>query len=214
VVDSGCAVRHILRMRTVSKPASVRRRLLTIVALAVAACALAVSGAVGAASKPVVFSDPNDDVGGALDLTRASLQRAADGRLRAAVTFARTVTAKTLLATSGPPGSACLRIWTAADADPEAARPDRLVCVTARSDDELRGGVYEAPGAELPKRLGDASVRRNASGRSLVIRFAQSLLARPKRIRFGVESTRPGCERASCIDTAPDKGAVRTFRLR
>lgn len=193
---------------------SERTRLFTIAGIAAAACALVVSAAFAAASKTLVVSDPDDDVSGPLDLTRVSLQRGADGRLRTVLTFAEKLTPKTLLAGSGPPGSACLRIWTNADADPRAMRPDRLACVTARSEDELRGGVYEVVGAGLPKRLADASVKRNASGRSIVIRFTQSSIGRPERIRFAAESTRPGCERPSCIDTAPDKGAVRTFRLR
>jgi hypothetical protein len=162
----------------------------------------------------VVVSDSAGDVDGPLDIRRVSLRRAADGRLRAVLSFQAKVTPRALLASSGPPGSACLRIWTVADADPKATRPDRLVCVTARDEDELRGGVYEVTGADVPKRRADASVKRNASGRSLVIRFTQSSLARPARIRFSVESTRPGCPRPNCIDTAPDKGAVRSFRLR
>jgi hypothetical protein len=174
----------------------------------------AASVAFAAPSRPVTISDPGDDAGGALDLTRVSFQRASDGRLRAVFTFAEKITPAMLLAESGPPGSACLRIWTEADADPKAMRPDRLVCVTARSRDALRGGVYEVRGAALPRRVADASVKRNSSGRSLVVRFTQSSIARPQRIRFAVESTRPGCARPSCIDTVPDKGAVRMFRLR
>jgi hypothetical protein len=200
------------------RPASERRgaggRLLGAAGIVLAIGALAAAVALAAPSKTVVVSDPDGDVSGPLDITRVSLQRASDGRLRAVMTFAGEVTAKTLLADSGPPGSGCLRIWTAADADPDAMRPDRLVCVTARAGDELRAGVYEVKGAALPKRLADASVKRNSSGRSLVIRFTQSSLGRPRRIRFAAESTRPGCERASCVDVAPDKGAVRTFRLR
>lgn len=188
-------------------------RLLTVAAV-VAACAVVVSLAPAAPSpKAIVISDA-DDVGGPLDLTRASLQRASDGRLRAVVTFAEKVTPSTLLASSGPPGSACLRIWTAADADPQAMRPDRLVCITARAADELRGGVYEVSGAGLPRRLAAASVKRASSGRSVVIRFPQSTLGRPPRIRVAFESTRPGCARPSCIDSAPDRGAARAFRLR
>lgn len=189
-------------------------RLRTGGAIGAACAALVAAVAVAAPSKRAVISDPRGDVAGALDMTRASLERASDGRLRAVLTFAAKITPKALLAESGPPGSACLRIWTAADADPEAVRPDRLVCVTARSDDELRGGVYEVRGAALPRRVADASAKRNASGRSIVIRFTQSSIARPARIRFAVESTRPGCELTSCIDTIPDRGAVRTFRLR
>lgn len=183
-------------------------------AIVTAACALIVSVAVAAPSEKVVLADRAADVGGPLDLTRASLQRASDGRLRAVVTFAGKVTPKMLLARSGPPGSACLRIHTASAADPRSMRPDRLVCVTARSERELRGGVYEVSGSQLPRRLARASVRRNSSGRSIVIRFSQSSLGRPRRIRFGIESTRPGCERPSCIDSVPDKGATLPFRLR
>ena len=188
--------------------------MLAIAAIGVATGAVAVSVAPAAPSSTVVIADPGDDTGGALDLTRASLQRASDGRMRAALSFAAKVTPQMLLAGSGPPGSACLRIWTRAGVDPEATRPDRLVCATARADDELRGGVYEVTGAALPERLAEASVKLNESGRSMVIRFTQSSLGRPQRIRFAAESTRPGCERPSCIDTAPDEGAVRTFRLR
>jgi hypothetical protein len=189
-------------------------RLLRATGAACATGAIVASLAFAAASKPVVLSDPGDDAGGELDITRASLQRASDGRLRAVLSFAAKVTPKTLLAGTGPPGSACLRVWTGPGADPKATRPDRLVCVTARSADELRGGVYEAGGPDLPKRIADAGVKLNASGRSVVIRFTQSSLGRPQRIQFAFESTRPGCERPSCVDTVPDGGAVRAFKLR
>jgi len=182
--------------------------------VAAATVAVVVCAAFAATSKPLVLSDPRADVSGPLDLARVSLQRASDGRLRAAVSFAAKITPRTLLASSGPPGSACLRIWTAVNPDPAATRPDRLVCITARSEDELRGGVYEVTGPELPKRLADASVRRSTTGRNVVIRFTQSSLGRPRRIRFAVEATQPGCERPSCIDTLPDAGAVKGFRLR
>ena len=119
-----------------------------------------------------------------------------------------------LLADSGPPGSACIRIWTDATVDATATRADRLVCLTARSAREFRGGVYEVAGAGLPTRVADASIKLTASGRSVVMRFAQSSLGRPQRIRFAFESTRPGCEPVSCIDSAPDGGRPRTFRLR
>ena len=54
----------------------------------------------------------------------------------------------------------------------------------------------------------------NDSKRSFILRVSQSSLGRPELIRFAVESTRPGCARVSCIDQAPDDGAVRRFRLR
>ena len=182
--------------------------------LGVALSVTVVAGALAAPSKTLVITDPKQDVGGALDLTRVSLQRTSDGRLRAALSFADKVSPKTLLAGTGPPGSTCLRIWTAADADPAVMRPDRLACVTARTDDEFRGGVYEVTGAQLPKRVADASVKLTASGQSIVLRFTQTSIGRPQRFRFAVEATRPGCERVTCIDTLPDGGRARTFRLR
>ena len=190
------------------------RRLLALSGCAAALMALVVSAALAATSKTIVLTDARDDVGGGLDLTRVSLQRASDGRLRTALSFAAKVTPKALLASSGPPGSACLRIWTAAEADPASMRPDRLACVTARSEDEFRGGVYETTGAALPRRVAGASVKLTASGTSLVLRFNQSSIGRPQRLRFAAESTRPGCERPACIDTVPAGGTARTFRLR
>lgn len=191
-----------------------RSRAALAAAIAGAVAVAAATVALAAASRPVAVSDAAGDVSGTLDMTRISFQRAPDGRLRAVFSFAARITPRTFLAESGPPGSACVRIWTAADADPRAMRPDRLVCVTARSRTALRGGVYEVRGAELPRRVADASVKRASSGRSVVVRFSQSSIARPQRIRFAVESTRPACERTSCIDTVPDRGATRTFRLR
>lgn len=190
------------------------RGLLAAAAFAAAIVAVVVSSAPASTSKTVVITDARDAASGALDLRRASLQRASDGRLRAALSFSGKLTPKSLLARSGPPGSACLRIWTARGAGPGATRPDRLVCVTARSDDEFRGGVYSLTGAGLPERVAGASVSLTASRRSIVLRFGQSSIGRPQRLRFAVESMRPGCSRAACIDTAPARGAARTFRLR
>jgi hypothetical protein len=107
-----------------------------------------------------------------------------------------------------------VRVWTDPEADPAATRPDRLVCVTADKDAKLRAGVFQQPDSGLPRRAGPASVTANASGRSFVIRVSQSALGRPALIRYAIESTRPGCDRTSCIDTVPDAGAVRRFRLR
>ena len=190
------------------------RRLLTAGACGAAICALVVSAALAATSRTIVVTDARNDVSGPLDLRRASLQRASDGRLRAALSFTDKLTPKALLAGSGPPGSACVRIWTNPDADPAAMRPDRLACVTARSDDEFRGGVYAIDGAGLPERVTGASVKITASRTSIVLRFTQSSIGRPQRFRFAFESNRPGCQRATCIDTAPARGRARTFRLR
>ncbi len=191
-----------------------RAWLLAAVGLGAAGGAVAVPAALAAPSRPIAISDPAADVSGALDITRVALQRAADGRLRASISFAAKLTPRTLLAASGPPGSACVRIWTDAGVDPAVTRADRLVCVTARSARAFRGGVYEVVNPGLPTRVADASTKLSSSGRSLALRFAQSSLGRPQRIRFAFESTRPGCALVSCIDSAPDGGKARTFRLR
>jgi hypothetical protein len=182
--------------------------------LAAAAAAVAVSGAFAAASKTVAFADPKADVTGALDLQRVSLSLASDGRLRAVITLAAKVDPEKMLAETGPPGSVCVKLWTDEDADPTAVRADHLVCVTARSEDELRASVLTQTAPGLPVHAGDAEVRVNESGRSLLLRISQSSLGRPELVRFAVESTRPGCERVSCVDEAPDDGAVRRFRVR
>ena len=196
--------------------ACVRPRLepVRVAGLTAAIAAFGASAALAVSSKPAQFSDPKGDVSGALDVQRVSLRRASDGRLRAVVTIAAKVAPSTMLARTGPPGSVCLKFWTKRDADPAATVPDRLVCVTARTKDELRASVLEQTGPGLPRRTASASVRLNKSSRSLVLRISQTSLGRPSLVRFAVESTRPGCERVSCIDESPDKGAVRRFRLR
>jgi hypothetical protein len=191
-----------------------RRRLLRIGALTAAVVPLTVAGAFAATSRPVGILDATNDVSGPLDLLRVALHRSSDGHLRAVLTFAGTISPQALLASSGPPGSACLRIWTDPAADPSSMRPDRLVCVTARSEDELRGGVYLQRGPGLPRRVASPQVRANASRRAFVMRISQSSLGRPATIRFAGETTSPGCDRTACIDTAPDGGRVRRFRLR
>jgi hypothetical protein len=178
------------------------------------AAALLAAGAFAAPTKTVVIADQAEDVSGVLDLQKASLRLADDGRLRVVVTLVGKIEPRTMLARTGPPGSICLKVWTDEDADPAATRPDHLVCVTPRTKDELRASVFEQAGPGLPKLTGSASVRVNKSARSLVLRVSQSALGRPTMIRFAIESTRPGCERVSCVDQVPDGGAVRRFRLR
>jgi hypothetical protein len=176
--------------------------------------ALTVAVAFAAPSKAITIADPKGDVTDALDLQRAALSLASDGRLRAVITLVDKLEPQALLAASGPPGSICVKIWTATDADPTAVRADRLVCVTARSKDELRATVLSQTAAGLPAAVGTASVTVTKSQRSLVLRISQSSLGRPELIRVAFEATRPGCERVSCTDQTPDKGAVRRFRVR
>jgi hypothetical protein len=209
-------VRHASRVRAChgQRSRGRRRRALAIAAATSAAAALTVTAAFAAPSKTVTIADPKADVTGPLDLQRASLSLASDGRLRAVVTLAAKLDPEAMLSDSGPPGSICVKVWTAEDADPTATRADRLVCVTARTKDDLRASVLSQTAAGLPMRVGSADAKLNKSGRSLVIRISQSSLGRPELIRFAFESTRPGCERVSCVDETPDKGAVRRFRVR
>ena len=95
-----------------------RRRLALGGACAAALTALVVCTALAASSKTIVLSDARGDVSGALDLTRVSLQRASDGRLRAAISFAAKLRLSAVLARSAPAGSACVRIWSAAAGAP------------------------------------------------------------------------------------------------
>lgn len=161
---------------------------------------------------PVVVRDAKDARPGGLDLTRVQLGRSSDGRLRATLTLAAAWKASDLPAGSGPPGSLCLRLWGRDGAGARA--PDHLVCVTAdRDGEELRGSVMEERPGDLPRRTGAAVVSRS-SARTIAVRFSQSAVGRPARIRFAGEATKPGCARVSCVDTAPDAPKTATLRLR
>lgn len=191
-----------------------RPRPLVLAALTAVALTLVVPSVLAAPSKPLFVQDAKGDVTGKLDLQRLKIGIGTDDRLRAAVTFAGKVTPADMFVSSGPPGSVCLRIWTDNDADPKATRPDRLVCVTARTKTALRASVLRQEGPGLPERIGPATITASKSNRSLVISIAPGDLGSPARIRFALESTRPGCDRTSCIDTVPAAPATRRFRMR
>jgi len=189
-------------------------RALVLAALSATALSFVTASVLAAPSKPVLVPDARGDVSGKLDFQRLKLGIGTGDRLRAAVTFAGKVTPADMLVKSGPPGSVCLRVWTATNADPKSTRPDRLVCVTARTKKALRASVLRQEGLGLPERVGPASVTASKSERSFIISIAQSALGGPARIRYALESTRPGCERTSCVDTVPAAPATRRFRLR
>ena len=189
-------------------------RALVLAALSATALSFVTASVLAAPSKPVLVPDAKGDVSGKLDLQRLKLGIGTGDRLRAAVTFAGKVTPADMFVKSGPPGSVCLRVWTATNADPKSTRPDRLVCVTARTKNALRASVLRQEGLGLPERVGPASVTVSKSERSFIISIAQSALGDPARIRYALESTRPGCDRTSCIDTVPAAPATRRFRLR
>jgi hypothetical protein len=188
-----------------------RRRTAGLAAIA----ALAATGAVGAsaatAPKPVKTSDAKGDVKNGLDLTRVSLTRGSDGRLRASLTLAAAWDGKALLADAGPPGSVCLKTWTTT-APPETV-PEYLVCVTAAADGALRGSVLADRANKLPERVAGADVSR-PSARTVTLRFSQSALGSPATLHVAGEAARPGCTRVSCIDLAPDAPKTLTFALK
>lgn len=198
-------------------PASVAALLATGAAL-LAAGALLPASAPAAAGDPVVVREGRDArAASAPDLTRVQLGRAEDGRLRAALTLADAWTASTLVAQAdaeqpAPPGSVCLRLWTRSAT--RGVPADHLVCLTASADGEdLRGSVLREGEDGLLRRVGQATVARS-SARTATLRFSQSAIGRPRRVRFAGEATRAGCPRTSCVDTAPDAPQTATLVLR
>lgn len=187
------------------------RRLGVPVGLALAAGALAVP-ALAAAPKPVVQKDAAGDVKGPLDLRQVTLARGSDGRIRVSLTLAQSWDADDLLADSGPPGSLCLKLFTASPANLDGS-PDHLTCVTAESDGDLRGSILKERPNQLPARTGSASVTR-PSERTVTLRFSQTAIGKPATLELQAETTRAGCTRGSCIDRAPDGGAALVLKLR
>jgi hypothetical protein len=192
-----------------------RRTTMRLVAALGALAAVAGAGGALAATpspKPVTATDPKADVRSPLDLTRVSVARSSDGRLRASITLAAAWEDKALLnEDGGVPGSICLKAWTATQ--PPDTTPDYLICATASKTGELRGSVLKERANQLPERVGGAGVSR-PSTRTVTLRFSQTAIGRPAAIYVAAESTRPGCPRASCIDTAPDAPKTLTLKLR
>jgi hypothetical protein len=180
-------------------------------AAAIAVCALAAAGSAPAATgDAVVVPDPVDTAGG-LDLTRVQLGRSPDGRLRAALTLAAPWRMRDLPADDGPPGSLCLRMWTATT-DP-GTFPDHLLCITADARGRhMRGSLLVERDGALQRVTAVALAR--SSLRTVVARFSQSAIGRPATVRFAAEATPPGCPRPACVDTAPNAPTLATLTLR
>jgi len=90
-----------------------------------------------------------------------------------------------LMASSGPPGSLCVRLWTVTK--PGTTPPDYLVCATARADGEtMRGSVFKSQPGEPLSKVGVAIVGRT-SDRTMTLRFSQTVVGRPKTIESGRE---------------------------
>jgi len=156
--------------------------------------------------------DPADGAGGELDLVRVALGRGADGRLRGSLSMSSEWAASDLAAKSGPPGTVCLRLWTTTA--PKDSPPDYLVCATASADGKtLKASVMRERANDLPQRVAPASVSRPTK-RSITLRFSQTSVGRPAKLAFGGETTKAGCARTNCVDTAPDAPATATVKLR
>ena len=146
------------------------------------------------------------------DLVRVSLGRATNGELRGSLTTASAFAVKDMVAKDGIPGSACLSLWT--KTRPGATPPDYLVCATASKDGKkLDASVLQERAGTTPVRVGPARASRSTS-HNITLRFGQSVIGRPKVIRFSAETTPPGCDRPACTDVAPEDGSTASFRLR
>lgn len=177
--------------------------------------ALGTTGALAQGTATVVVRD-DDDVGLlAPDLKRVAATRAADGSVRLAVSLVEPFTPRDLLADAGaggPPGSLCVRLWTAGS--PGTTKPDLLACVTSLADGRtLRTTITREVTGGLPSTVATGTPTR-PSDRSVVLRVPAPLLARAKRVAFAGEATRPGCIRLSCVDLSPDAGVTKSLPLR
>jgi hypothetical protein len=165
-----------------------------------------------AVSPTVVRDRAGDAVDRGLDLTRAQLGVAADGRLRVVLTLRRDFTPRSLLASSGPPGSLCLRLWTTTA--PGAAMPDHLLCVSGERGAAAFRATIASERAGLPPRRVTAAEVTRPSDRSVAVRFPRTVIGAPALVRWAAEATTPGCARISCVDLAPDAPRTSTLRLR
>ena len=182
--------------------------------LAVALLALiAVAGGVAAAQdRATFFKDRRGDAaGGPLDIVRVAISRTSNGKLRGELTMA----AGWDTADLRPGGTVCLRIHARRAADAEV--PDHLVCAVAAADRDsyVARVVRERPNG-LPIPSGTVTVSRPTT-RTIYLRFAQSAIAKPARIRVSGESVTRG-ERCraplGCRDLAPDAPGVLELTLR
>jgi hypothetical protein len=175
------------------------------------ACALAAAAAAPAqTADSVVVRDAVDTAGG-FDLTRVQLSRAADGRLRAALTLSAPWRMRDLPADDGPPGSLCLRMWTTTR-EP-GTFPDFLLCITADARGRHMQGDLMVERDGTFERITTVALART-SLRTVAARFSQSAIRRPASVRFAGEATAPGCDRPACVDTAPNAPTVATLTLR
>lgn len=173
------------------------------------------AGAPARAQAPATVSaqDPADALENAPDLKRVGATRLADGDVRLSVSLVDEIVPEELLSergADGPPGSVCVRLWTLST--PRTTPPDLLACVTARSTRALRATITREEDGAPPTVVASPALTR-PSGRSFALRVPKALLGRATRLRFAAEATQPGCPRLSCVDLAPDLGAVKVLHL-
>ena len=174
--------------------------------------ALGLATAALAATGDVVTVGDGDDTPVLLDIRSVSLSQERNGRLVARVTMYEDWTPAELLASSGPPGSICVDLWTTRR--PGAQPPNYLVCATPRSSRRLGGTVLREGGDGVPARVGAASLA--LSGPTLTMRFTSAQLGDPRGVRFAGEATqRLGCPAPrGCFDRAPNRAQTRMLSLR
>ena len=182
------------------------------------ALALAVPTVAAAAERPNAFTrDDASDVDGGLDLVRVALASGADGRLRAELTMSAAWTAASLRGSgSGPPASACLRIFTRRD--PTADVADYLVCAfpSASDDAGYTARVMRERRNAPPKKLAKATASRPTT-RTMYLRFDPEDIKDPALVRFAGEVTVPApqCSPSlGCRDLVPDGSKTVVLRLR
>jgi hypothetical protein len=177
-----------------------------------AAAVLAIAAATFTPKTRVVKDPSGDVVKNPADLVRVSLGRASNGELRGSLTTAAAFSSKSMVAKDGIPGSVCLRLWTKTKAG--GAPPDYLVCATAgKGGKGFDGSVLQEREGTTPVRVGAAHVSRSSS-RNITLRFGQSRVGRPAKIDFAGETVAAGCDRITCMDSAPGDGDTARFRLR
>lgn len=163
----------------------------------------------------MAVQDRADAREGAPDLKRVAATRTSGGGVRLAISLFDELAARDLRAGAtppGPPGSLCVRLWTVST--PRTTKADLLACVTSTADGKtLRATVSKEVAGQLPSTVASPALTR-PSPTSVVLRIAPGVLGTVRRVSFAAEATVPGCARLSCVDLAPDAGAVRVLRLR